>query len=343
MDLRKIKILQAIISDYISTAEPVGSRTIAKKYDLGISSATIRNEMSDLEDMGYLEQPHSSAGRKPSDKGYRLYVDKIMEVSTLSYEDQVFIKNQLLDSALVEVDKLIKQSLSILSDLTKLTCIAKGPSVSKWSIKSIQLMSVNKNEVLLIIITNSGIIKHNLIRLSKGLENEKIIKLNNILNARLKNLSIEQINLKVINLLRNDLRGYEDLFDEIIPSLYESLTEEDSSEVYMEGTSNIFNYPEYNDIKKAKDFLSLLDDKDKIGEILKNDENVTIKIGNENGLDSAKNCSIITAHYSIGGKPLGSIGVIGPTRMPYSKILSIMSKVVSEIDENIGRNYLDDR
>lgn len=343
MDERKIRILQAIINDYISTAEPVGSRTIAKKYDLGISSATIRNEMADLEDMGYLEQLHSSSGRKPSDKGYRLYVDKLMRVTELSDEEELIIKNQLINAALFEVDKIVKQATQLLSELTKLTCVVKAPSASKSYIKAIQLLNIDNSNILAVIITDTGLIKNHMIRIQKPLSNEMLAKLSSILNARLNNLTVEEINLAVINNLKKDLINYEEIFDAIIPALYDSLSGNDPSDIYMEGTTNIFNYPEYNDIDKAREFLYLLNNKETISGLLDVKKGISISIGEENYIEQAKDCSIISGVYSIGGRPLGAIGVIGPTRIPYSKIITLLTKVVKEINDNIGQVFLDDR
>ena len=343
MDERKIRILQAIINDYINTAEPVGSRTIAKKYDLGISSATIRNEMADLEEMGYIEQLHCSSGRKPSDKGYRLYVDKLMKIPNLSPEEELIIKNKLLDVALCEVDKVIKQATHLLSELTNLTCIVKAPSANKSCLKSIQLIGIDNSNILAVVVTDSGIIKNSIIRIKRPVGIDVLVRLSNILNARLKNLTLEEINLPIINSLKNDLVGYEEIFDAIIPVLNEVLSGEDSKEVYLEGTTNIFNYPEYNNIDKAKEFLTLLYDKDVINNLINTSDTISVSIGEENFMPGAKECSIISAVYSIGGRPLGTIGVIGPTRMPYSKIISVLSKIVNEIDHNIARGYLDDR
>jgi len=343
MDVRKIKILQAIINDYINTGEPVGSRTIAKKYDLGISSATIRNEMADLEEMGYLEQLHSSSGRKPSDKGYRLYVDKLMTHHDLTDEEEYIIKTKILDSALFEMDRLLRQATILVSDLTRLTCIVNPPSARKSSIRSLQLVSVDENQMLLIVITNNGIIKNNIIKVNSFVDYGTILKLNNILNLRLKNLTVEEINLEVINNLKTDLFGYEDIFNAVIPILYESLNKADSSEAYAEGAENIFNYPEYNDIEKAKEFLTLLSNKDKLKGLLNDGSNISIRIGNENYIDGARDCSVITAVYSMHNKPLGSIGVIGPTRIHYSKVISILDKIVQEINESITHGYFDDR
>lgn len=343
MDERKIQILASIIKDYIETAEPVGSRTIAKRYDLGISSATIRNEMADLEDMGYLDKTHSSSGRKPSDKGYRLYVDKLIGVPALSYEERLYIKNKILESAIYQVDNMIKQAASLMSELTNLISVAKTPSASKSAIKAIQLLRVNKTDVILIIVTNSGIIKNNLVRLTNPLDDDMIIKINNLLNLKLRNLNVEEINLKVINSIKNGLKGYDDLFNTIISALYDSLVNEDSSKVIVEGTSNIFNCPEYYNIDKARDFLSLINDEKEMKEILNTSGTLTVTIGSENQVKNARDCSIITAQYLVDNKPIGSIGIIGPTRMPYSKILSIMNTVVKEINSSISRNYYDDR
>jgi heat-inducible transcriptional repressor len=343
MDERKIRILQAIINDYITTAEPVGSRTIAKKYDLGISSATIRNEMADLEEMGYLEQLHSSSGRKPSDKGYRLYVDKLMRVTELSDEEELIIKNQLINAALFEVDKIVKQATQLLSEMTKLTCVVKAPSAKKSCIKSIQLLNIDSNNILAVIITDTGLIKNTMIRVRKSLSNEALIKLTSILNARLNNLTVEEINLAVINNLKKDLVNYEEIFDAIIPALYDSLNSGGPSDIYLEGTTNMFNYPEYNDIEKAREFLFLLNNKETISGLLDTKSGITISIGEENFIEEAKDCSIISGVYSIGGRPLGAIGVIGPTRIPYSKTITLLTKVVKEINDNIDQIFLDDR
>jgi heat-inducible transcriptional repressor len=343
MDVRKIKILRAIINDYINTAEPVGSRTIAKKYDLGVSPATIRNEMADLEDMGYLEHLHTSSGRKPSDKGYRLYVDKLMNQHHLTSEEELTIKSKLLDSALFEMDKMLKQATLLVSELTKLTCIVNPPSVKRSALKSLQIMSLDESQMLLSVITDNGIIKNNIIKvLHSPQDMNVVVRLNNIINHRLKGLNVEEINLTVINNLKNDLAGYDDIFNAVIPVLYESLTKAGSSEAYAEGAENIFNYPEYNDIEKAKEFLTLLGNKNKLRGLLSGNANITIRIGNENIIDDARDCSVVTAVYKLHDKPIGTIGVIGPTRIQYSKVVTVLDKIVEEINESFTHNYFDD-
>lgn len=350
MDKRKVKILQAIIHDYIITGEAIGSRTIAKKYDLGISSATIRNEMSDLEEMGLIEQIHTSSGRKPSDKGYRLYVDKLIELPKLTPEEEFKIKNELISEALYEVDKTVRKAITLLSDFTKLTCVVKTPSVRNSYIKLIKLLNIDNNNILVIIITQNGMINNNMIRVNKLISSDLLQKFSNLLNSKLVNLTIEDINLKVINELKSGLRGYEYIFHGIITALYEALIQADNSEIYCEGTSNIFNYREYNDVERAKQFLSLLDNKNMLRELFNEnikcssgDSKISISIGKENIIEDAKNCSVLSAVYSLGNKPLGTIGVIGPTRMQYSKVISLLSQLVEIINGNIEQIYFDDK
>lgn len=338
IDDRKIKILQAIISDYINTGEPVGSRTIAKKYDLGISSATVRNEMADLEEMGYLEQIHTSSGRKPSDRGYRLYVDKLMQNEPVTLEEENLIKGYLLDKALFEVDKTLKQAMGLLSELTKLTCVLATPSVKKSYVKSLQLIRIDDNLILLVVVTDDSIIKNSMIRVRAVPSSEVLYRLTAILNERIKNLTIEQINLEVINKIKSDLQGYDEIFNAIVPALYDILKENSDTDVYMEGATNMFNYPEYNDVEKAREFLSLINSKEYIKNLLTDEQGISIRIGKENFLPEAKDCSIISASYKIGDKSLGSIALIGPTRIPYSKVTSIMSKVMSELNEVLRFN-----
>lgn len=335
---RKLKILQAIISDYIATGEPVGSRTIAKKYDLGISPATIRNEMADLEDLGLLEQPHTSAGRIPSSKGYRLYVDKIMEYERLSFEDELKIKKQLVEKHKTEIDSLIHEVSSLLSDLTKLTCLVNTPAMNKSSIESIQLMQVSVDTILCVVVTDSGIIKNKLVKILAQVPDMNILsKISIILTTTLKGLSVEEINLEVITNIKIYLESYSYIFDSILPALYDMLKLDGSGDIIMEGATNIFNYPEYNDINKAKEMLEFLHKKDmpSLGE---SSEGITIKIGDENFVPEAKDCAVISANYSVGGRELGTISLIGPKRINYSKVVSIMEKVMEEFNEALNED-----
>ncbi|MBD7913995.1 heat-inducible transcriptional repressor HrcA [Clostridium sp. Sa3CUN1] len=341
IDERKIKILQAIINDYILTGEPVGSRTIAKRYDLGVGSATIRNEMADLEEMGYLEQPHTSAGRIPSNKGYRLYVDKLMDTESLTKDEELKIKEYLINSAMYEVDKIVKQACSLLSELTNLTTVVQTPSVRSSYIKSIQLLSIDSHNLVSVIVADSGVIKNHRIRVNNMPRPETIQMINKVLNLHLKNLTIEEINLEVINNLKHELFGYEEVFNGILPALYETLKESNNTEVFVEGTTNIFNYPEYNNIEKAKEILSLINDKDNLLDLIEPGNDITIRIGEENFFPEAKDCSIISAEYSLDGRPIGKIGLIGPKRINYSKVIAIMNQVMKELNKSLRNQIIE--
>jgi heat-inducible transcriptional repressor len=341
IDDRKIKILQAIINDYIRTGDPIGSRTIAKNYNLGIGSATIRNEMADLEDMGYLEQPHASAGRIPSSKGYRLYVDNLMDNQKITVEEDLKIKQYIIDSAMLEVDKVVRQTSALLSELTKLTCVIESPSVKKSFVKSIQLIKIDDYNLVSVFLTDTGLIKNHIMKLNRKVPSiETLTRINQVINNRLVKLSIEEINLEVINNLKKDLGEYEEIFNAILPILYETLNVSESSEVFMEGTTNIFNYAEYNDIDKAKEILSLFNDKESIMDLFNPQDNITISIGDENYKEQAKECSIISAEYSFGDRPIGKIGLIGPRRINYSKVITIMAEVIKELNNILSNQKI---
>lgn len=341
IDERKIKILQAIINDYITTGEPVGSRTIAKRYDLGVGSATIRNEMADLEEMGFLEQLHTSSGRVPSNKGYRLYVDTLMETKSLTLEEEIQIKDYIINSARFEVDKIVQRACMLLSELTNLTSVIQGPSVKSSYIKSIQLFDIDSHNIVSVIVADNGVIKNHIIRVNNMPSKESISKINEVLNSRLKNLSIEQINLEVINNIKIELEGFDELFNAILPALYETLKESKEADIFVEGTTKIFNYQEYNNIDRAKEILSLINDKDNLINLIEPSSDLTIRIGEENDFPEAKDCSIISAEYCIDGKPIGKIGLIGPKRINYSKVIAIMTQVMKELNGSIKNQLIE--
>lgn len=341
MDLgeRKRYILKAIVDDYIETAEPVGSRTIAKKYEMGISSATIRNEMADLEELGYLEQPHTSAGRIPSDKGYRYYVDKLINIKDPTPDEAAEIRNILQIATICEIDNIIRRTTKLLSEVTRYTAAVLSPSVKKSAVKSIQLVQVNDYDVLAIVVTDTAVIKHVLIKLPRKIDYDTLLKINNMLNEKLRNLTVEQIDLSVINQILMELRGYYEILNAIIPVLYDSLKSVDC-DIYLEGTTNIFKYPEYNDINKARNFLSLLERKETLIDIFSDDgENLKVSIGRENNNDEVRDCSIIRASYMVGNKVVGTIGVIGPTRMDYSKVIGILKFIADNLNDILRNSF----
>lgn len=339
MDERKLKILQAIIDDYINTGEPVGSRTLSKKYNLGISSATIRNEMSDLEDMGYLIQLHTSSGRIPSDKAYRLYVDKLIEVPKLTIAEERAIKKYIVDSAMYEVDKVLKCTASILSSLTGLASIVNTPTTELSYIKAITLLPVNKFNVLLTIITDSGVIRQKVLRTFHEVKDDILTELNNLISTTLKGATIDDITHKLIAELKAGFSGHEDIFMSLLQSVIESLQEVDLSKVYIDGAVNILNFPEYQDIAKAKSMLTFLENEESLKNLLQMKDKFSIVIGSENNIQEAQGCAIITTTYGVNGRTLGTIGIIGPTRMQYSKVISILSNTVNELNKTITKNY----
>lgn len=342
LDERKRHILKALINDYIVTAEPVGSRTIAKRYDFGISSATIRNEMADLEDMGYLEQPHTSAGRVPSDKGYRAYVDHLMSTDRLTNGEVDIIRKSICKITAGEIEKIIKETSKVLSLLTNYTAIVMAPQTQKSFVKYIQLVPMDNTHVMAVVVTNFGIVRNNNITLSKPITSEKLITINNILNDKLKGLTVEEINLGIISDVQRNVNGYNEILNEIIPILYDSLKYIDNSEVYLEGSSNIFNYPEYNEIEKAKSFFTILDRKDFLCKLLScNMDDIKISIGHENEYDEISDCSLITTTYKIGDNVVGSIGIIGPTRMYYSKVTAVLEYFTSYLNDVLTNFYTD--
>lgn len=338
---RKKKILSAIINDYIESAEPVGSRTIAKKYEIGLSSATIRNEMADLEELGYLEQPHTSAGRVPSDKGYRLYVDELIQINKPSDEEAAFIKDILQLTTINEINKIMLRTAKLISQITKLTSAVLSPSVNKSAVKSIQLIQVTPNDIVAVVLTDTGIFKNVVIKTPRPILRDTLSKISSMLNEKLIGLTIEEIDLSIISSIQAQMRGYTEIFNAVIPVLYESLKEIDC-EVYMDGATNIFNYPEYSDNNKARDFLSIVENREILMDIFsEQNKNLSVSIGHENEFNEIKDYSIVKSSYKIGNRNVGSIGVIGPKRMNYSHVMGTLNYLTQTLN-NILKNSLDE-
>ncbi len=335
---RKRLILQAIIEDYINTAEPVGSRKISKKYLTGTSSATIRNEMADLEDMGYIEQPHTSAGRIPSDKGYRLYVDTIMKQNTVNDAQNERIKQEFIDSV-GEIDRLVKHASKLLSQMTQYTSIVLAPQLRRTRIRQIQLIRIDNATVLAVIITDAGIVKNSILRLAQDVQPDALIRITNMLNDKLTDLGMENEESFDIEDMLDNSAGYREIIEQIVPELIKTLLYSDTAEIYHDGVSNILNLPEYSDINKARDFLNAMEEKDLLFKVLNDIHNdMCICIGSENKIEQFRECSLIKATYKVSDKIIGSVGIIGPTRMEYSRAISIvecMTKNLSEMLTNI--------
>lgn len=339
MDERKRIILHAIIDDYIDTAEPIGSRTIARKHELGLSSATIRNEMADLEEMGYLAQPHTSSGRVPSDKGYRLYVDQLMKVQEL---DSVEIEKirAAMETRINELSQLIRQASAVLSRFTKYTSMAITPQMKTSTIKAIQVVPIETGKAMVIIVTNAGIVRNNLVKIAESVKPDMLIVASNILNKKLAGLTIEQVNVRIIKELEKEIGISSEILLPILEGAFECINQIDNPEVYVEGTTNIFNHPEFQDMVKARDFISMLDEKTSICRALfeaADPGGITVKIGTENDLTGIRDCSIITTNYNIADTFIGSIGIIGPTRMEYPKVISSMRYIRKLVNEELSK------
>lgn len=336
MDLkdRKLKILHAIIQDYISNAEPVGSRTIAKNYNLGISPATIRNEMADLEEMGFLEQPHTSAGRIPSDKAYRIYVDQLMKVDKLNKVIEETISQEYKEYA-GEIEKLISHTSKILSHFTNYTSLALTPQLYEPSIKHIQLMPLQEDKILMVIISREGVVKNIAIKMEYSIEDETLNKFSNILNQCLKGSNIFQVEEEVIKTLTELDRKESILLQKLMPVIRETLSTQENVRVYSDGITNIFNFPEFKDIQRAKDFIDLWEKKNMLAQLLSTNksEGIHIIIGEENNVDEMKEYSLITATYHLNDKVLGTLGVIGPTRMQYSRVVALLNYLTKQLND----------
>ena len=334
LDERKTKILEAIISNYLETGEPVGSRTISKYTDLNLSSATIRNEMSDLEEMGYIIQPHTSAGRIPSDKGYRFYVDRIMA-------DKEKTVSEMKDLMIEKADKMelvLKQIVKVLASNTNYAAMVSAPSYHRSKVKFIQLSQVDTGQILAVVVVEGNIVKNKFINVREALDNETILKLNMLLNTNLNGLSLEEINLGMISKLKEQAGIHSDIVSEVLDAVAEAIQVEDDLEIYTSGATNIFKYPELSDSERASELINTFEEKKPLTELVQGalaDETNTgiqVYIGNETPIQAMKDCSVITATYELEEGMQGTIGIIGPKRMDYEKSLNAMKTLMAQLD-----------
>ena len=331
---RKKKILQAIIRNYLESGEPVGSRTISKYTDLNLSSATIRNEMADLEEMGYILQPHTSAGRIPSDAGYRLYVDELMLEKQKEVDE---LKGELLDKE-EKLDHLLKQTAKLLAVNTNYATMVSAPTIHRNKLKFIQLTKVNAEQLLAVIVVEGNVIKNSIIDIAQEMDEETILKLNILLNTHLNGLSIEEINLAMITALKQQAGIHSNLVGEVIDAVAQAIHEEEDLEIYTSGANNILKYPELSDNHKASELINTLEEKQVLGRLVKDtlsDESSTgiqVYIGNESPITAMKDCSIGTATYDLGEGMKGTIGIIGPKRMDYDKVVDNLKNVMNQLD-----------
>lgn len=350
LDERKMKILQAIIKNYLETGEPVGSRTISKYTDLNLSSATIRNEMADLEEMGYIIQPHTSAGRIPSDKGYRLYVDSLMIQMDLKVQEkskEVEELKELLIEKEEKMDHMLKQVAKSLAVNTNYATMISSPTYKGNRLKFVQLSRIDAKQLVAVVVLEGNIIKNNMLTVSEDLDDETLLKLNILLNTNLNGLAIEQINLGLITKLKQQAGIHSDIVSEVIDAVAESISEEEDLQIYTSGTNNIFKYPELADQQKASEIISTFEEKQMLSTFVKDameneaGNGIQVYIGDENQVASMKDCSVVTATYELGEGMKGTIGIIGPKRMDYEKVVDTMKNLMKQLERVYGKEKKD--
>ncbi len=331
---RKRLILQAIIDDYILTGVPVGSRTISKRSDMNFSSATIRNEMADLEESGYLEQPHTSAGRRPSEKAYRLYVDTLMSVSNLTGSELNLI-GEIFDRQVGAIDTVIESTAKALSALTNLTSVVLAPEIARVDIKRIQIVRVSDSLAIVVFVLSNGMVKDIPTKIPENIDSEYLEMLSNLMTACAQDLTPLEAMSRIRHSVGTEINKHREFFYKLLEVVNQNITSTPSKNVVLGGTGNLLSQPECRDIERAQNILKLLETKDALYELLigSRDMEFTIKIGSENGIDELRDMSVVTATYSIGDRNMGTLGVIGPTRMDYRHVISVLSQVSLSMNE----------
>ena len=337
---RKMKILHAVIQNYLETGEPVGSRTISKYTDLNLSSATIRNEMADLEELGYIMQPHTSAGRIPSDKGYWLSVDMLMEEKEQELGE---MQEQLLDKA-DRMEQLLKQAAKVLASNTNYATMVSTPMNNANKIKFIQLSMVDADQVIAVIVLGGNVIKNKLIPVGEELSNENLLKLNMLLNTTLNGMSIEEINLGLIARLKEQAGIHSSVISNVLDAVADAIQIEEDMQIYTSGATNIFKYPELSDNQSAQEIINAFEEKQQLTELVtqtlakEDNTGIQVYIGDETPVRTMKDCSVVTATYELGDGMKGTIGIIGPKRMDYEHVLKSMKRLQNELDQMFHKN-----
>ena len=338
---RQITILDAVIRNYLATGEPVGSRTISKYTDLNLSSATIRNEMSDLEEMGYIVQPHTSAGRIPSDKGYRLYVDHLIEQNEKKDKEISDMKEFVIEKT-EKMDKILKQAAKMLAANTNYATLVSAPDVNHNKVKFIQLSQVDDQHLLAVIVMNNNMVRNKMVNLYEALDNETILKLNILLNTSLNGLAMNEINLGTIARLKEQAGIHSGIVSDVLDALVQTFAESEDLKIYTSGATNILKYPELSDSDSAATLLSAFEEKEELASLVTeslsdsektdNGTGIQVYIGNESPIQTMKDCSVVTATYDLGEGVKGTIGIVGPKRMDYEKVMDNLKTLKSQLD-----------
>lgn len=334
LDERKLIILRSIIKTYLETGEPVGSRTISKYTDLNLSSATIRNEMADLEDLGYIIQPHTSAGRIPSDKGYRLYVDLLMEEKE---QEVVEMREQMLQKA-DKMDQILKQAAKVLATNTNYATMVSAPTYNKNKLKFIQLSNVDEHQLIAVVVMEGNVIKNKIVTIEEPLSNEALLKLNMLLNTHLTGMAAEEINLGMITRLKEMAGEYSEVISNVLDIVGSVIQPSEDYEIYTSGATNVFKYPELSDNQSAQEIINAFEEKQQLATLVNqtlskdNNHGIQVYIGNETPVQTMKDCSVVTATYELGEGMQGTIGIIGPKRMDYEHVMKTLKTLMNELD-----------
>ncbi|MDE7434509.1 MAG: heat-inducible transcriptional repressor HrcA [Lachnospiraceae bacterium] len=334
LDERKTKILNAIIRNYLETGEPVGSRTISKYTDLNLSSATIRNEMSDLEEMGYILQPHTSAGRIPSDQGYRFYVDHLMQEK----DREVSEMKEFVIEHTEKMEQVLKQVAKLLANNTNYATLVTSPRYQQKRLKFIQLSKVDDTHILAVVVLEGNLVKNKMLSAAEPVGNEEMLKLNMLLNTHLNGLSVEEINLGTIAVLKDKAGIHSQVVSDVLDAVAEAIGEDEDLEIYTSGTTNILKYPELSDSQRAEELLSTFEEKQQLVSLVaerlepEDSTGIQVYIGNESPIQTMKDCSVVTATYELGEGVKGTIGIVGPKRMDYEKVMDNLKNLKSQLD-----------
>ena len=332
MDERKKKILQAVIDEYVNTAEPVSSAALVEKYGLNYSSATVRNELAELEKSGYLDKTHTSSGRVPSEKGYRFYVDELIKEDDISLEEMKYIQSKL-STKVNEIEDLAKIATSTLSEITHYTTVAIGPKVETQIIEEIKFVLLGTRMLMVVIVTDSGLVKETIIKYDEDITQSQVETLNNLFNSKLKGKPLSKIDKPMEEYILSEINYSIDVIKPIIDQINKIVDEAET--IYLEGANKAFDLPEFKSLELAKNFVNVLDEKEVMLDILDSGmaKDINVYIGDENDKEELKDFSVVTFKHSIGDKELGTIGIIGPKRMNYSKVISVMKYISKKISE----------
>lgn len=339
MDERKKKILRAIVQDYITTAEPVGSRTIARKFDLGISPATIRNEMADMEELGLIEQPHTSSGRIPSDAGYRYFVDCLMEHQKLSKDEKGVIERESL-KGIAEIQEVISHTSKLLSELTHLTSIVVGPQKEKSSFSQMHFLPYQPGQAIMVIVKENGVVENQIVDIGENVTAEELQQIATVFNQKMRGHSMTEVKRSFLHEIYSELTRQRYLIDNALELLSAVLNDvgDEKNKVYLGGTLNMLNQPEFQDVEKIKNLFQVFEEGEQIKKVLHPvADGLTVTIGGENTLKVLRDCSIISSTFRIEGEALGMIGLIGPTRMDYSKAMAMVDYMTRTLSELLSK------